>query len=764
MLQTLDRQLTAVIKTFDRPRVCRRLIASIRAQFPTLPIIVADDGKVPLGEGDYEYLRLPFDVGISAGRNAAVARVQTPYLWMFDDDHVLRPNTDVSKEMALLAADTLDVIGARVWNAHNNQEGLWRGVYEPVNRKLHVHRGVLSHHEGYSRVHLTEQCFLARTEIVRQHPWHPADKIGGCNHWGFFYRLYLAGVAVGVSHDLWVTHDQPRGSLHYRTYRRRRQFRLASFERHGFDGELVWTSPVEQQPDLPHAPVINVSISASRPPEERYDMRRGSATGIDPIYQPKVACLCPTYKRPRELANAIECFLRQDYPAELREMIVLDDAGQYAPDAISAPGVKLITTPHRFRTLGEKRNASAALASPDALIYCVWDDDDAYLPWHITAAVEALQRTGADYSVPSAIYYENSQEFVRRRNEQQYHGSWAFRRAAFELVGGYPWMQSGQDRVLMHRFKSASLQRADPIRFEPCPSFIYRRGTTPSGWHISELDRQEGYLQVADKPSEFVQQLTPALEKDWLDLTKRFFELDARTSAMPFSVIVPCRDLGEERTCAWVWVRKQLVESFPNAEIILSGDGESGDTPFNRSRAIMNGVAQASHDILVITDADVWSCGLLDAIDAVAMGAPWATPHGNVHRLGKTVTERIYAGYYPMSDSVCERPPYIGNVGGGLLVASKDTLQRVPFDTRFAGWGREDDAWQMAADVLLPAGVRFEYPLYHFWHPPQDSSAGRKSSPNDEIYSRYCDAAGDRKAMQLLLDEINIPTRIATQQ
>ena len=37
----------------------------------------------------------------------------------------------------------------------------------------------------------------------------------------------------------------------------------------------------------------------------------------------KIAAICCTYKRPKQLATAIESFLRQDYPSELREMICL---------------------------------------------------------------------------------------------------------------------------------------------------------------------------------------------------------------------------------------------------------------------------------------------------------------------------------------------------------------------------------------------------------------------------------------------------------
>jgi hypothetical protein len=478
-----------------------------------------------------------------------------------------------------------------------------------------------------------------------------------------------------------------------------------------------------------------------------------NATNGDSTHRPKVACLCPTYKRPRELANVIECFLRQDYPAELRELIVLDDAGQYVPDAITTPGVKLITTPHRFRTLGEKRNASAALSSPDAVIYSVWDDDDVYLPWHISAAVAALEQTGADYTIPTALYTENRKRLAPKSNGQMFHGAWAFRRAAFERVGGYPWIQSGQDQGLLRRFKAASLRRADPIRFDPRPSYIYRWGTTPCGWHISGLNRQDGYERVAAKQGESIQQLTPALEKDWTELTAQFREPDARKANIPFSVVVPCRELDEPRARAWEWVRKKIVEAFPNAEIVPSDDGGTGDTPFNRSRAIMNGVARASHDILVITDADVWSYGLLDAIEAVAAGAPWATPHGRIHRLTRSVTERLYAGHYPTPRSACERPPYAGNLGGGLVVVAQRTLEQVPFDCRFTGWGREDDAWQMAVKCLLPGGVRFDHPLYHLWHPPQPSSADRKRSPNQQLFARYRAVANSRAAMQSLLVE-----------
>ena len=120
----------------------------------------------------------------------------------------------------------------------------------------------------------------------------------------------------------------------------------------------------------------------------------------------KIACLCVTFNRPAQLAEAVESFLHQTYPAELRELVIVDDAGQYAPAACDdLPGVKLVTTRHRFRTLGEKRNASAALASPDVEAYAVWDDDDIYLPWHLEVMAAVFQ-AGHRWSVPAEVWID----------------------------------------------------------------------------------------------------------------------------------------------------------------------------------------------------------------------------------------------------------------------------------------------------------------------------------------------------------------------
>ena len=52
-----------------------------------------------------------------------------------------------------------------------------------------------------------------------------------------------------------------------------------------------------------------------------------------------------TYKRQTRLAEAIECFLHQDYPTARLELIVLDDAG---PEGHSGQPKEGSTARHKF--------------------------------------------------------------------------------------------------------------------------------------------------------------------------------------------------------------------------------------------------------------------------------------------------------------------------------------------------------------------------------------------------------------------------------
>ena len=183
----------------------------------------------------------------------------------------------------------------------------------------------------------------------------------------------------------------------------------------------------------------------------------------------KISVLCCTYLRPKSLEYIIQCFFDQDYNE--KELIILDDAGQY--DNQSGDNWKLISTECRYRTLGEKRNAIAKFASHDSEIFAIWDDDDLYLPWALSASVKALRN--ADWSRPSLVIYDKGgPRLYTHKTEGLFQGGWAFKRKIFEKAGGYPLINIGEDLALAERFSALKPVICDPCGIGFSPFYIYR--------------------------------------------------------------------------------------------------------------------------------------------------------------------------------------------------------------------------------------------------------------------------------------------------
>lgn len=223
----------------------------------------------------------------------------------------------------------------------------------------------------------------------------------------------------------------------------------------------------------------------------------------------KLAAVCCTYLRAHLLPQLVDCFLTQDYPADRRELVILDDAGEYQNQ--QGDGWRLISVPDRYATLGEKRNAAMALASPDVDGFCVWDDDDLYLPWALSASATALQQ--APLSRPSQVLYLTDETFApgtrfyRRETGGLYHGGWAFRREAIERIGGYRPINSGEDQELLGRLIASGFATADPLEhFDPF--YCYRDHT--NSYHLSWLGLgEEPYRHLGESKHNGVKTALP---------------------------------------------------------------------------------------------------------------------------------------------------------------------------------------------------------------------------------------------------------------
>lgn len=210
----------------------------------------------------------------------------------------------------------------------------------------------------------------------------------------------------------------------------------------------------------------------------------------------KITAVCCTHLRPRTLGHLIQCFLDQDYPRQQRELVILDDVGQY--DDQQGDGWRLVSRARRYPTLGEKRNAAAELASPDAEALAVWDDDDLYLPWALSASVAALAH--APWSRPSLVLHAQSDGALAQHcTGGLFHGGWAYRRAAFRLVGGYAPMDNGEDQDLARRMSRSGVAWADPIALGFLPFYVYNL-TGEGGYRASSLG-PNGYRRLNLRPA-----------------------------------------------------------------------------------------------------------------------------------------------------------------------------------------------------------------------------------------------------------------------
>lgn len=122
---------------------------------------------------------------------------------------------------------------------------------------------------------------------------------------------------------------------------------------------------------------------------------------------PLVSCIMPTKDRKQWVPQAIEYFLRQDYPN--KELVISDD-GEDLKKLIPKNAAVRYYRPTGQHTLGQKRNMCIAAAKGDLIMH--WDDDDWYRADRISLQVAALGAApicGLDtvlfYDLPSKMAY-----------------------------------------------------------------------------------------------------------------------------------------------------------------------------------------------------------------------------------------------------------------------------------------------------------------------------------------------------------------------
>ena len=173
---------------------------------------------------------------------------------------------------------------------------------------------------------------------------------------------------------------------------------------------------------------INLSIPNAIP-RFRLDYsysNTGFADMVNSKTRPFVSCICPTYNRNMFLPNLLEIFNNQKYPADLRELIILDDSEVSNIEIINKynadNNIRYYHLPVKY-PIGKKRNILNQLIRGEYVI--CFDDDDYYPPERVSHAITKMTGTkiGLCGSTNINIYYSDLKQIYTFGPYAQYHGT-----------------------------------------------------------------------------------------------------------------------------------------------------------------------------------------------------------------------------------------------------------------------------------------------------------------------------------------------------
>ena len=210
------RDVTILVKTHERPRTVRRLVASIRRAEPAVRVLVVDDSRSPVALADADVIEMPYDSGVSAGRRAGLRAVTTPYVLVLDDDFVLYSGTRLDRALALITAHPeIDVMGGQVVDLPFFSRRTYAGVatFPTTAEPLRSPGSTVG---GLPVRDKVANFFLARTDRLRLVDWDPA--LRRVDHADFFTRA--RGVLLSVENpDLRALHARTPFDPAYRRAR-----------------------------------------------------------------------------------------------------------------------------------------------------------------------------------------------------------------------------------------------------------------------------------------------------------------------------------------------------------------------------------------------------------------------------------------------------------------------------------------------------------------------------------------------------------------
>ncbi|MGE4529142.1 MAG: glycosyltransferase [Rhodospirillaceae bacterium] len=207
----LAKDVTVLIKTFERPMCIAWGVTSLKKYYPSLTVLVCDDSRDPLFGDRSEplpgvhWLCKPFEDGhmVGAGRNFLVDRVKTDFFFLTDDDVQFTSKSDLKSMLDFLQEYDFDMVGGTQspWDYGTATFAVDNGE---LIEKHYDYRGIVA--PGFVACDRLSVAFLARHGTVSRVRWE--ENVGRNEHADFFYRASRQGLKIAQMGRFCMTHKR----------------------------------------------------------------------------------------------------------------------------------------------------------------------------------------------------------------------------------------------------------------------------------------------------------------------------------------------------------------------------------------------------------------------------------------------------------------------------------------------------------------------------------------------------------------------------
>lgn len=245
-------KISFIVKTFKRYQCLEQLLKSLYSFYPEAEVIVADDNekinrKFYKKWNKVKLVELPFDSGLSIGRNEAIKASDREFIMLLDDDFIFTEKTDIEKLYKVIN--------------YSKEIGVVGGCCLEFGREVHYEHkfcysnGILRHlpdGDLWKRAEKVKfkytECVLNfalfRREVFNDIQWDNDLKLA--EHLDFYLRFKNTNWKVAYTPQVKVIHQKVRDK-DYRVWRARgREFSIMMFKKNKIKKMITLSGTVSE--------------------------------------------------------------------------------------------------------------------------------------------------------------------------------------------------------------------------------------------------------------------------------------------------------------------------------------------------------------------------------------------------------------------------------------------------------------------------------------------------------------------------------------